>query len=200
MQATLPATLPTTLQEATALQFAHNFIDKLRDLNFWNTGVDPWHPDAGRLWLRQLIQFYVNFTRAGEGRAILFLMAVARAGSEEADTFLRDMFTEQTHRNEEPSPFLKTYIAEVLNQPIKVRPGPKNPSNMAADITIATLVSMLTEPPYNLNPTRGLSKRRLSRCSVAAQALTERGMHRGGEKAIAKIWQRFGPAIAPTGR
>ena len=194
----MQATLPVTLQEATALQAAHEFIDKLRTLDFFNTGVDSWHPNAGRLWLRHLMQFYVNSTGAGEGRKLLFLMAVARAGSKEADDFLRNMFTEQTHRNEEISPFLKTYIAEVLNQPIKARPGPKNASNIAANVAIAALVLTLTEPPFNLTPLRGLSKRRPSACSVLAQALAEAGLHRGGEKAIEKIWQRIGPAIAPT--
>jgi len=36
--ALMQATLPVTLQEATALQAAHEFIDKLRTLDFFNTG------------------------------------------------------------------------------------------------------------------------------------------------------------------
>jgi hypothetical protein len=191
------ATLPATLLEASALQFAREFIRKMEDFRFPGMDVGVWHSEAGRQWLRHLMKM-IGANDAGEGKTLLWLIQLARAGLVDADLALRDIIIELQHREQPLPKYLATYNAEILAgstvHPLK---GRKLAANMAADIIVATLVSMLTEPPFNLKAT-GNSRRQPNGCRVAADALAAEGKRRGGEDAVKDIWKRFGPAIRPT--
>jgi hypothetical protein len=137
-----------------------------------------------------------NFAGFGmsEAQGLLLLIEFARAGWDDADIALREMFIERANRTEEISPYLRTYIAGIISRPINAPVGPKPATNIAADIAIAMVVFTLMLPPHNLKAQRS-TRRKPSACSVAAQALAEAGLHRGGEQAIEKIWKRWGRAL-----
>jgi hypothetical protein len=44
---------------------------------------------------------------------------------------------------------------------------------------------------------RRSSSRRPSACSIVGAVLIEAGIGRGGEEAIRKIWERYGPPVVP---
>ena len=190
--------LPVSFNEAAALEAAREFIRKLGEFEFWDgLGVNAWHPDAGRRWLRQAMKNFVTCNGAGEGQALLLLIEFARAGWDDADITLREMIIEYHHQGKIFPPFLAAYNAEIVAaHMVRPPPGPRRADNIAADVAIASLVFTLTLPPHSLKARR-TSRRKPSACSVTAQALAEAGMHRGGEEAIEKIWKRWGHRLLP---
>jgi hypothetical protein len=191
-------TLPVTLVEAEALEFARDWIARGREGDFLGLGYSPLHPDAGRAFLRRMIRQYA----LGPDRQMLTIIDCARAGWDDADLVLRDLILEYTNRGEPLPAFLATYNAEIVTGRIIPRPrGRKRAANLLQDISIVTLVLELIER-FGLKPTRyqAGSKRRPSACSVAAGAMAESGLHRGDERAIQQIWLRYAPAVLPGSR
>jgi hypothetical protein len=147
------------------------------------------HPEAGRAFLRRLMK------QAALGNAFAMddLVAVADAGWDDADIALRELIAEFVNRNEPLPAVLAAYNIRALNPSRAPRArGPKPATNTLQDITIITLLTELVER-FHLRPTRyQLGRRtRSSACSIASVALTEAGLHRGGEKAIQQIWGHY---------
>lgn len=124
-----------------------------------------------------------------------------RGGLEAADRALRELIAELTERRESLNSALVTYnniIADgrtiVYRQPAS-RP---RESPLAAFIIIVLIIDLLREfPMLNL---RRSSTRHPSACSIISAVLIEAGIGRGGEEAIRKIWERYGPPVmVPAG-
>jgi hypothetical protein len=179
-------TLPATFAEAQALAFAKERIAIARSGDFFDPGYSAFHPDAGRVFLRRMMGDVASLN----GDALLQLIDFARAGFGDADTVLREMIVEHHNRGESLSPFLATYAAEIVSGRGRGLDGPKPATYFVANLVIVIIMIELMDR-FGLNPTR-YSKRRPSASSVMAQALTETGLTRGSEAAIAKIWQLWG--------
>ena len=149
-------------------------------------GLPPLHPATGHAYFRRIMKQQA----LRNPDAMLAVIDLAHAGWDEADLALRELIMEFTNRGEALPAFLVTYTAEVLTGRVAAWPrGPKPTAHIIQDPAICLLVSELIER-FHLKPRR-TSKRRPSACSVAAQALAEAGLHRGGEKAIEAVWHKY---------
>jgi hypothetical protein len=178
-------TLPATLQEAQALDFARDWLKR------WQA---EFAEGEGRAFLREGLK---NLAGHIGPNATLDLMDRAYAGSEDAHLVLVDMINEYTNRHEALPSFLATYNAEFLTGRVVFRspPGPKWTTNFTQDVCIVLLMVELVRR-FDLRPTRNkLQRRRPCAASVAAQATAELGLHRGTEEALGKIWQRVAPSV-----
>jgi hypothetical protein len=180
-------TLPATLQEAQALEFARDWLQRVQA---------EFAEGAGRAVLREGLK---NLAGHIGPNATLELMDRAYAGSEDAHLILVDMINEHTDRHEPLPSFLATYNAEFLTGRVVFRspPGPKKTTNFTQDVYIVLLMVELVLR-FHLKPTRNkLQRRRPCAASIAAQAMTELGLHRGTEEALGKIWRRVAPSAFP---
>jgi hypothetical protein len=128
------------------------------------------------------------------------VLAAARAGWGPAVKAINDLLVECNFRGEVVPRFLSEYVNDLIGGRLrKMRAGRKKSTDILENIVIVTLAGTLMQR-YGLKPTRYHlgRKRRMTACSVAAQAATIVGMHRGGEAAVEKIWQRWAPIVCPN--
>jgi hypothetical protein len=183
-------TLPATLIEAEALEFARREIARYRD------GTNPWSDDspltaeAGRAALRHIMR------QASLENPVhrMILAAWGRAGDPDADAVLRTLLIEYQSRGERPPTELANYNMEVLQGGFHQPPARKKKNNLIRNICIATTVAAVIDR-YGLRPT-GRSPHCRSACSIVAEALGEAQMQLGN-KAVEKIWEAYGRAM-PT--
>lgn len=115
----------------------------------------------------------------------------AYEGVDEAHLVLGEIAVDHVERGEPVPNILKGYVVEQYHSRTAGRPGRDRAKFFAQDICIAMLVLWLTEL-LPLRATRsGRSSARPSACSVMAEALSEVGIHRGGEGAVQKIWMKY---------
>ena len=118
----------------------------------------------------------------------------ARAGSADAEIALYELHVAFEDRGEQPPMLLRAFMIE-LADPKRLRPhrqkGKHKADHYFQDVIITAIIIELIAK-HGLHPTRRKLSDRPSACSVVAAALAERGIHRGGEKAIEKIWQKWG--------
>jgi hypothetical protein len=175
--------LPATLQEAQALEFARDWLQRIQ-----------FGDEDGRVFFRECLK---NLAGHIGPNATLDLIDRAYAGSEDAHLVLVDMINELTNRHEPLPAFLATYNAHVISGRVIFRspPGPKKLTNLTHDVYIVMLMVELVHR-FHLKPTRNKLQRRVPcAASVAAQAMTELGLHRGTEEALGKIWRRVSPSV-----
>jgi hypothetical protein len=178
-------TLPATLLEAQALEFARDWLQRMHA---------EFAEGASRAFLREGLK---NLAEHIGPNATLDLIDRAYAGSKDAHLILVDMINELTDRHKALPSFLATYNAHFLTGRVVFRspPGPKWTTNFTQDVCIALLILELVRR-FDLRPTRNkLQRRRPCAASVAAQAMAEIGLHRGTEEALGKIWQRMAPSV-----
>jgi hypothetical protein len=159
---------------------------------FFGVVLPPMHPPAGRVVFREMTKQWAlwhpfNMTKVCEA---------ARAGWDEADLILRELIATFVNRGEQLPAVLAAYNIELLAQATQPRPrGRKKTAQWLQDICIATLIVLLVEQ-FGLKPRRRQSSMsKPSACSIVAQALSEAGIHRGGERAIEKVWQHYSSAF-----
>ena len=183
---TLPA---ISFSDAAAIQFARQAIARLRSGSFFDEGLEAFHPDAGRVFLRRIMGDAANLN----GGTLLQLIDFARAGWDDADTVLREVIVEYHHRGEMLPPFLATYASGIISGRVRGPDGPKPATHFVADLVIVMIMADLIGR-FSLKPTR-YSRRRPSAASITAQALAEAGLSRGSEAAIEKVWKRWGRRV-----
>src|SRR5262249_24982040 len=162
----------------------------------FNVGYKTFHPEAGRAFLRKMMKQAAVLKEA----VMLELMDFARAGWDDADIALRELILEYTNRGEALPALLATYNAEIITgraRPARL-PARQPAAYFIQDIFIVMLITELVAQ-FNLKPTR-FGVRRASASSIVADALIEAGLHRGGEKAVEKVWRRYGQAGAAAAR
>jgi hypothetical protein len=184
--ATLPTTLPATLVEADAVQFARDFIRLLH-----HSGDSPFSSEA----VSNLVQpILTGMLHSADGR--FGVIDLARAGDPDAIAILKDLALELRSRHAMVPDELDNWISEQLRNPTKPKRegGPKRITKLPRDIGVAVVVAALVDR-FGLKPT-GRSPHRRSACAVVADALSEIGQAIG-YKAVETIWQRYGRAM-PT--
>lgn len=185
-------TLPATYEEAAALVRAKECLRLIGEGDFFDPGYGAFNPEAGRVLLRRIMRSFADL----DGAATLALINFAKAGWDDADLAIRQLITERLDRGEPLGSFLSAYNAEILNgYTVRAPRGSKPATNIVADMAIVCVMLELINR-FGLKPTR-ISRRRPSAASVTAQALAETGLHRGGEDAVTKVWQRYGPQVLP---
>ena len=189
--------LPQTFADAEAdqaLAHALQFVAAMQQGDFIGLGCAPADPDAGRRFLRRMLAHWM-----GSARGQLDLVNWALAGWADADIVLRELIVEYSNRHEAPPAFLAFYIGQIASdRTVPRKKGRKKATNLIVDIMAVTLIMDLIER-YHLKLTRYQAGKKLkeSACSVAAKALSEAGLHRGGERALMKILDRYKPGIFP---
>jgi len=128
------------------------------------------------------------------------LDAIAAVADESYDVHvaMRELIAEYIHRHEELPPTLKAYNIRILNphfRPPEKGSGQAKAANVLEDLVLMTLLMSLIERFHYL-PTRG-SQRRHCACSIVSLAATRAGLHRGDERSIKKIWDRYAPSVLP---
>jgi hypothetical protein len=178
---------------AQALAVARSTVAQLMEsMNFFGVTVAPLQAGGGRLVLRGMIKQWALFHPLNMAQAC----AWARAGWDDADRAMREMIAEFAERQEQMPVALRAYSIELIlpNRPMPATPrGRKKASQVLQDIAIVWMIIELVEQ-FGLKPTRRQT-RQPSACAVVAEALAEAGIHRGGERAVEKVWQRNSPGI-----
>jgi hypothetical protein len=175
---------------AQALAAAREAVSRMLEPMDYFDGIAPLQPGGGRIVLRQILKRFAFWNSLNLSRLCMW----ARAGWDDADLALRELIAEFTERGLPMPATLSAYSLELI-QPNRIPPatarGRKKATQFLQDICITVLVILLIEE-HGLTPTRR-QKSRPSACSVIAEALAERGIHRGGEPAINKVWERCSP-------
>lgn len=110
-------TLPATWIEASALQYAVEFIAACQQGDFLNLGCAPLHSDAGRALLRRFLKHYA----CQHAFNMDTLVASAQAGWEDADIALRQLIADHVDRGEPLPSVLAAYNVRLIN-PSMARP------------------------------------------------------------------------------
>jgi hypothetical protein len=189
--------LPATLVEAEALNFARQWIATCKQGDFADLGCPPLHPEAGGRFVQRMMAQYAEHN----GQQMHVIIDLAYAGIVEAREALDDLISEYLYRHEALPSFLADYVERTRRgrSPPRMR-GVKKSTNVLQDIFIVTLIMELIVV-FKLHPTRSqLYKSGPSACSVAATAMTEAGLHRGGEKAAQAVWNRYKDSVLPGHR
>jgi hypothetical protein len=182
-------TLPATFVEAETRLFARRLIAACRDADLFNTGRGAFDPQAGRAFLHTMMKKIALTTPEG----MLWIIECARAGWNDADAALRQLFLDFTNCGERVPTFLATYAAEVVNRrAARAPPGRAPVAYFVQDMFVVILIAELVAR-FNLKATRNVTARRHpSAASIVADAMAEAGLHRGAEKAINVVWGRYG--------
>jgi hypothetical protein len=187
------AGLPATFQEGAALMFARDFIAVVRRSNWCDLG-DPFNPDAMHTLVRRTLKSLAAWHPRNAARIVEF----AIHGMAEADQALRDLIAERNDSGEPLGAALATYDAIISERPsVHRNPNCRPRQSFLANFVIVVLVLELRRRFSGLPLRRNPASRHPSVYSVAATALTEAGLPRGGEEAIRKIWDRYGPPVVP---
>jgi hypothetical protein len=182
--------LPADFREAAMMQHARDALAAARGA----FDGDPFSIDAMHAEVRRMLTGLAAHHERNAARAV----ELALAGAEDAHHALLDLNAERGARGEPPGPALQTYMQIVGERgpPRFRRPACRPPENFLAAFTICCLIIDLRQQFPDL-PLRRSTPRRPSAFSVIAAVLTEAGIGRGGEEAIRKIWERYGPPVNP---
>jgi hypothetical protein len=194
-KATAPAmtTLPATLLEAEAIDFARKHIAFVRSgkLKLFGVASGAWFEmgesqRACRLMLRELMLRDVTI--------LIDAVTFARAGYEMFEECLRELILEFQNRGEEMPVYLAAFAME-LTRGIQYsrKAGRHRSDNTVRDIIIGMIVGRVAIQ-FNLRPKRNFaSRRRASASSIVAAALELEGMAMS-EANVRRMWETM-----PTG-
>jgi hypothetical protein len=191
--------LPATYVEAEALEVARRWIANCREGDFNDLGLPPLHRDAGPAFARRMLRHAMQ-----DANSMLAILDLAYAGWRDARDALDDLIFECHNRGEPVPGCLVEYDTRVRKRQLPPIPprlrGVRKSTNVLQDMFIVALIMELIVV-CKLRPNRHqLYKSRPSACSVAAQAMTEAGLHRGDEKAVQKVWERYQASVLPGSR
>jgi hypothetical protein len=161
--------LPTSPHVSEALTFARQWLEKLRHQDFLQTGLPTLHSGAGEVFTLQVIK-----ARAMSGAlGMQLVIDLARAGWDEADAALCELYREFRHHHREPPPELVVYAMEALHRPPPRRSrGRRKSRNALQDMMFAVLMAELVHK-FALYPTRKTPKHRDSACDILALVVSE---------------------------
>ena len=194
----LPATtsnLPATRieeQEEAIMQHAREALKAARAAF---VDGDPFERATMHATTRTILKGLSDFDERNAARTL----RLALGGSEDAHEALADLIAERGVRSAPLGPALSTYVNILADSgPSRFRqPAVRPPANFMANLVIICMLIDLEQQFLDLRLRRNPLSKRPSRCSVVAATLKEAGLKRGGEEAIHKIWQKFGPPAAP---
>jgi hypothetical protein len=190
----LPATYGQAIKPA-ALRFAQRWFERL------NTSGNPWS-DAPAMsaatshaWFADVIR---NMLLANTVLYRMWVVAMAKAGVDEAASALRHLVLELRSKRCELPVELEAYEMEVRvrgDDHWPKKPGPSRVDNVMRDLHTAMAVAAVADR-FGLTPTQQ-SVYSVSACAVVAEAMF--GATSGGRayKTVEKIWRRYGAAV-PT--
>src|SRR5262245_47798687 len=104
-------TLPATIAEAQAIEFAKERLRRVNAGDFFDPGYSAFHPEAGRILLRRMMRDFASCNTD----AMLALINQARAGWDDADLAVRAIITEYLNRGETLPTSLAAYNTDVIN-------------------------------------------------------------------------------------
>lgn len=181
------AQLPLNVEDAEAIQYARQMVDRLKNSRFDFMGTEDiaaLNKESGRRMVRDMLKRFGY--KHVDNRAII--ADYARDGWGTADEALREMWREMSSKGE-TCHYLNAYIADVTRGAIKRSPGQRKEDNFFRDVGVTALIIELMDR-YGLRPTRNpTTQKRLSACAIVAQTM---GM---SEPAVVAIWHRLGPAV-----
>jgi hypothetical protein len=177
--------LLATIEQTEALEFARALI--LRGHRNDGESGSFFEAAESRAFVRKFLRIMLLTV---EGR--LDLLALARAGEEDAQIILRNTILEIKSRLEPlPAEFIGYDMELIAGKvpPPRSGPGPDRRNELLRNISIATTVAAVCDR-YSLKPT-GRSMRKRSACSIVAEALAV--IHMAiGYKAVETIWKKYG--------
>jgi hypothetical protein len=187
---TIAMSLPASYLAAAAVTFARDWLATVRQVF---VPGDPFNTETAHLLVRRTCAALADLHERNAAR----IVQLALAGAEDADQGLRDLIAERNALNVPLGPALGTYVNIIVDSPPEPRrPRGRQRDDFLANFIICLLIIALRQrfPVLRL---RRSSSRHPSLCSIVSAALIEAGLGRGGEEAIRKIWERFGPPVVP---
>jgi hypothetical protein len=188
-------TLPATLIEAEAVEFARRCIAHVQSGNLRLFGIEPgaWFEKgesrrACRLMFREWVRDVTNLMDAVD---------FARAGYEFFEDFLRDLILDYKNRGEKMPTYLAAFDME-LTRGIRHKAGRGRADNMMRDVIIGSIVGMVIGR-FGLRATRNYVSGRVSACSIVATALAVEGMAMS-EQNVNQIWKAMPVGFKNTPR
>jgi hypothetical protein len=179
-------TLPATVDEAEAMEFARAWVARANSGDFLGLGCSLLDPECGPRFLRRLMRTIWKSSAHDQ----LILIELARAGWDDADAVLLDLIFELTNAGQPLPAFLATYNAWRQTERRAPRPrGRKKATNFMADVALVGLAIDIVER-FGLRPTRNHVSPRPSACSVVARVVRPMG-----ERAMEKLWHKYAPII-----
>jgi hypothetical protein len=163
---------PTHVAEE-ARACARRWLEDLKDADFVSNLIGArlpptLHPGAGEIFARQIIK-----ARAMSGaEGMMRIIELARAGWDEADAALRELYVDFRHHRQDPPPELVTYSMEVLPRPYRRSRGRRKSRNFLQDMMFGLLIAELAHK-FGLHPTRKIDAHRDSVCDILVMAVRE---------------------------
>lgn len=174
--------------EADALDYARRWCKAQAEGDFLPRLPYPaHHPQAGH----GLFRLGLKDSALLDPLFLTDLATLARAGLEDARLVLQELIAR--YHNEPLPPVLYSYNLEVHRGLGPKLRGRQPAGHFLQDLSGALLVILLEEQ-FGLRRTRR-SLRHESAYSIAAQAMREAGLRRGGEDAVRKMYVRWAPFI-----
>ena len=186
-------TLTSNYHEAAMMQFAREQLKLVRTHSPF--GGDPFIDATMHTMVRQTIKGLAEHHERNMAR----IVDLALAGAEDAAEALKDLIAEHNAAGLPLAGALGTFDTIINDRPPQyrrpaVRPGPE--SFLENFVIVCLIITLMREFP-RLKLRRSPSSTRPSAFSIMAATLTEAGLGRGGEEAIRKIWERYGPPVCP---
>jgi hypothetical protein len=180
----------TDFREAEMLQFARNQVALARTSNLFDG--NPFVDQTMHRMVRETIK---GLAQLHERNAARFV-DLALAGAEDAAEALKELIAE---RNAAGLPLIGAIgtFDTILNDrpPNYRRPHSRPRANFLENFVIVCLIITLMRQYPRLRLRRSTAKRP-SAFSVVSAALIDAGVGRGGEEAIRKIWEQYGPPVS----
>ena len=185
--------MPATLADAEVLEMTQYAREWLRAARGGESG-DPFDNDVMHAVQRQMLKIIA--AESEPNCALVVRLAIAE--TEDAHDALVDLFNERCARSEPIGMALATYYDMHTGAP-RVRPPEGRQRNFLADYGIVVLIIDLMAKfrLKGLKLRRNEASTRPSAFSIVAGALNAEDLGRGGEEAIRKIWERYGPPAIP---
>jgi hypothetical protein len=175
-------------KEDEALEWARDMVKKFRDEKtpfIFGTEVLAFSKEDSRHVTREMMKMLAR----NYPQRLPSIIEMAKEGVGAADEALRELIAEINERGDVLPYDLAAYCNELLEAKPRRHPGRAKTDYWVRDLTIVTIVLLLTER-FGLTPT-GRSR---SACHVVATALHEARMRMSYE-AVEKIWLRYHSAL-----
>ncbi len=184
------------IAEADAVAYARELVRQVRNekLELFGVQLNAFDREDNRALVRGLIEQIA----VSSPSCMMDLPHLARAGWGLAHEALLSLHVQYEHAGKPRPPPLATYIMEcAAGRTYPQVPSKKRENNFLRKIAITSIVGSVCER-FKLKPTRSRSSyRKLSGCSIVAQALGEE--HTAiGEDAVTAIWQQLGNVAFPA--
>jgi hypothetical protein len=190
------SSLPATFEEGLEAAMMKHASAKLESARSAFEGGDPFIDATMRAAIRTMLKAIAESNELSAA----YVVGMAVEGFADAHAALAEMIAERNERGEAlRSSALITYVNMLATRGTPhARPPEGRPSEnfLAAFVIVCLLIDLQLEfPGLKL---RRSGSRRPSACSIVSAVLIEARISRGGEEAIRKIWEQYGPPAIPV--